>query len=52
MINNKDYIEINDFSLINFFAYTLYTPLLISGPILSFEYILFFNTANNIYCIK
>eukprot|EP01083_Nonionella_stella_P028090 77351_1 len=33
---NKDYLHLDDFSLINFFAYTLYTPLLISGPIISF----------------
>eukprot|EP00484_Ammonia_sp_Unknown_P028350 CAMPEP_0197029486 /NCGR_PEP_ID=MMETSP1384-20130603/8926_1 /TAXON_ID=29189 /ORGANISM="Ammonia sp." /LENGTH=390 /DNA_ID=CAMNT_0042458663 /DNA_START=672 /DNA_END=1844 /DNA_ORIENTATION=- len=35
-VEHKDYLELNDFSLINFYAYTLYTPLLISGPIMSF----------------
>ena len=32
----RDYVELEDFSMINFFAYTLYTPLMISGPIISF----------------
>ena len=32
----RDYVEVDDFSMINFFAYTLYTPLMVSGPIMSF----------------
>lgn len=34
----KDYVDDNltDFSIVNYFAYCLYTPLLISGPIISF----------------
>ena len=35
-VQHRDYVEIEDFSFLNFIGYALYTPLMVSGPIMSF----------------